>query len=279
MDTRNAFSGGLTVTSIGSDYDLKPGATFGPVIRNIYIIECCTGGFGTVVVNGTVFPVQKGDCYILLPGDTVIHTADKISPRRGYWCAVDGAQVGHYLKQSGIRSDAPFAPKGAFDTISRQLQTLFEMRTQHDPGADLRRSSCLYAIFGALLKEKTISADKSRIVQKAIAIMEARYDAPLTTSDIAAQVGLERSYFSTIFKAETGAAPHAYLNRLRLEKACMLMDQGYTVSLAARSVGLDPENFARIFRRHLGITPGQYQKTGMIERGEIIKTEKIPPAP
>lgn len=264
---RNGFQGGLAVASIGSDYDLKPGARYGPVIRNIYIIECCTGGLGSVVINGREFPIKAGDCYVLLPGDAIIQTADEVTPRRGYWCAVDGARVGHYLAMAGIRSDAPFAPPEAFDAIAGQLEFLFRMREENDPGADLRRSACLYTVFGELLRRRTAAVDRDSIVQKAVSVMEARYNQPLTVEQIAEDVGLERCYFSTVFKAETGTSPHRYLTGLRLEKACTLMDQeGCTVAEAAASVGLDPENFARLFRRYMGTTPGEYRKKGVVEK-------------
>ncbi len=266
MTAYPTFQGGLAVTMVGSDYDLKPGARFGPVIRNIYIIECCTGGLGTVVINGTVFPVCAGDCYILLPGDTIIHTADEIDPRRGYWCAVDGARVGHYLAMAGIRSDSPFAPAQVFSAITSQLEQLYLMRDEHDPGADLRRSACLYAVFGELLRDRSIAVDRNAIVQKAISVMEARYDQPLSVGEIAEAVALERCYFSTVFKSETGSSPHAYLTRLRLEKVCALMDQGCSAALAAALCGLDPQNIARIFKRHMGETPSEYQKTGRFSR-------------
>jgi len=52
----------------GWDRNLEPGVRYGPVIRDTYVIECCTGGFGSAIINGVEFPVQAGDCYILLPG-------------------------------------------------------------------------------------------------------------------------------------------------------------------------------------------------------------------
>ena len=181
------------------------------LIRNIYIIECCTEGLGTVEVNGRVFPVQAGDCYILLPGDTVVHTADPVTPRRGYWCAMDGLRAGRYLSMAGIRSDAPFAPPEAFELIAGQLEQLFRMREESDPGADLRRSACMYAIFGELLRRREAAVDRDSMIKKAVSIMEARYDQPLTVEELASDVGLERCYFSTLFKAGAGSSPHQYL--------------------------------------------------------------------
>ena len=129
----------------------------------------------------------------------------------------------------------------------------------------------MYTIFGELLRGRSLAADRDSIIRKAVGVMEARYDQPLTVEQIAAEVGLERCYFSTVFRTETGTTPHRYLTKLRLEKACMLMDQeNCTVAEAAASVGLDPENFSRLFRRHFGMTPGEYRR-----RGVVIKDIKV----
>ena len=40
--------------------DLAPGARFGPVIRDVYIFECCTEGKGSVIINEKEFSIRKG---------------------------------------------------------------------------------------------------------------------------------------------------------------------------------------------------------------------------
>ena len=87
------------------------GGTFGPVIRSAYILECCTGGQGAITINGQTFPVQKGCCYALLPGDAVTHFNTAELPRQGSYCAVEGDYIGKVLTQLGITSEAPFFPE------------------------------------------------------------------------------------------------------------------------------------------------------------------------
>ncbi len=245
----------------GRDKNLKPGVRFGPVIRDIYIVECCTGGFGSVIVNGVEYPLKKGDCYFLFPGDTVIHTAAEVNPREGVWCAMDGLSIGAVLRKAGITSASPFAPKEAFEEITEAVKSVVDMQVENDAGADLRRTSLVYLILGALMKHISANSDKNIWVKKAIGVMETNYHQSITVDDIASQTGLDRSYFSTLFKAQTGKTPHAYLNSLRVKKACTLMEKdGASVSEAAVSVGLDPRNFARLFKKETGKTPGQYLK-------------------
>ena len=81
---------------------VKAGKTCGPVVRSVYIIECCTAGKGSVTINGKLFPFQAGDAYVLLPGDAVKHAAAEDCHREGLWCALDGASVGKYLEAAGI---------------------------------------------------------------------------------------------------------------------------------------------------------------------------------
>ena len=106
------------------DVDLKPGIKYGPVIRDCFIIELCTSGVGSVIINGKEFPLKTGDCYFLFPGDTVIHTADIHNPRSGIWAAFDGIMIEDALKRGGISASSPFAPPECFETINNELETL-----------------------------------------------------------------------------------------------------------------------------------------------------------
>ena len=118
------------------DKDLEPGVRYGPVIRNVYIVELCTGGYGSVVINDTEFPISSGDCYFLLPGDTVTHTADTVKPREGYWAVFDGIDIGSILKRAGVTSTSPFVPKNCYAPIKEQLKLLYSMKNDSDKGAD-----------------------------------------------------------------------------------------------------------------------------------------------
>ena len=241
------------------DSNLEPGIIYGPVIRDAFVIELCTSGLGSVIINGTEFPVSQGDCYFLFPGDTVTHTADKKEPRCGYWTIFDGINVKSILKRVGITSEAPFAPEDCFEPILKQLKTLYDMRQDMDNGAAFRRAACIYSILGELLKtEKT--TDKNLWVQQAIGIMESKYSGALNVSSIAEMIGLERSYFSTLFKAQTGVSPYVYLTDMRINKARVLLkDKSLTVSEVADAVGIDSKNFSRIFKQKTGMSPTKFK--------------------
>ena len=251
----------MTLYACARDVDLTPGIRYGPVIRDTYIIECCTGGYGSVIINGTEYAIKGGDCIILLPGDVIIHTADNVEPRHGVWCSIKGILISSYLAALGITSTTPYAPKEAFDSIVREIENMLSMKNDNDAGADLRRQGCMNAMFGEMMRYANLPTDSSIYIQKAFHIMEMRYAENLKVSDIATELGLERCYFTTLFKRITGKTPHSYLNELRIKKSCTLLLNGYlSVSEASRAVGIDPVGFARIFKKYTGSLPGEYIK-------------------
>lgn len=238
----------------------KPNSRYGPVIRNVYLIECCTQGHGTVTINGKEFSIGPGDCYVLLPGDAVVHTSSQDDPREGIWCAVDGLALGRYLKAANITSENPYAPRSAFGEACHWMQQILKYSEHPDGGTSLRQTACVYGILGAILQEQSIPSKES-LIDKAIGLIETTYTEAINVRHLAQQVGLARAYFSTLFKEQTGLAPYQYLTTLRIHKACRLLEEetDRSVSEIAELVGLDPRNFARFFKKQTGQTPLEYR--------------------
>ncbi len=244
-----------------NETDLPPGIVYGPVVRNVYVFETCVKGGGSVIINGKKFPVKAGDCYILLPGDSIIHTADFEDPRQGIWCTVGGVAVGRYLKKAGITSSTPFAPPEVFNELYSCLEKMFKIWESQEGGRSLRLTGCVYEFLSILYKDKRIQASSDEWIDKALGIIESRFNELYTVSDIAEATGLERAYFSTLFKSKLGLSPHEYLSSFKLKKAkALLEDTSASVGSIAESVGIPQENFARVFKKEYGITPLEYRK-------------------
>ena len=242
------------------DNEIAPGVRYGPVIRDSYIIEYCTKGGGSIIINGQEFPLRPGDCMILLPGDVVTHTTGS-EPRSGIWCSVKGIKISSYLTDVGIDSEHPYVPRTAALKILEIMNRLFKMKSENDAGADLRRVACVHEIFGEILRFSKSDTDKSAYIRRAINIIETRYAEQITITRLARDIGLERSYFSTLFRKVTGVTAQKYITDLRIKKACALLSMDeYSVSEAAAAVGIAPEGFSRVFKAKMGITPGQYKK-------------------
>lgn len=89
---------------------------------------------------------------------------------------------------------------------------------------------------------------------------EAHLAEKITLDALAALCETDRFVFLKLFKQTTAMTPHAWLVRLRLERACRMLHRG-TKSIAevAQAVGFyDQSHFNRAFRRAFGCAPSRY---------------------
>ncbi|CAG9247827.1 AraC family transcriptional regulator [Paraburkholderia unamae] len=82
----------------------------------------------------------------------------------------------------------------------------------------------------------------------------------ITLDELATLCGLGRFHFLRRFKQTIGMTPHAWLLRLRLERACSLLARGKpTIAEVAQGVGFyDQSHFNRAFRQAFGVAPSAY---------------------
>jgi AraC-like DNA-binding protein len=100
---------------------------------------------------------------------------------------------------------------------------------------------------------------ESRAVARARDFIESQCDQDISLAMLATLVGLSPYYFARVFEKATGLPPHAYLEGVRIAKACELLGRGASIVSSAISVGYaDQSHLTRRFKRFLGITPGQY---------------------
>lgn len=88
------------------------------------------------------------------------------------------------------------------------------------------------------------------------------YYEKLTTRDLSERFFMSEYYFCRYFKKTMGQSPVEYINRYRIEKATVLLEDGEkNVAEIAAEVGFDDQNyFARVFKKVMGITPQEYRK-------------------
>ena len=104
------------------------------------------------------------------------------------------------------------------------------------------------------LAEMEPSSDR---VKEALRFAKENLQKDLSVEDLAEHVHWSPRHFSRIFQAQTGMAPAKAIEKLRIEAAQSLIDQGHTsVSRIASLTGFgDEERMRRAFMRTHGVTP------------------------
>lgn len=89
-----------------------------------------------------------------------------------------------------------------------------------------------------------------------------RHGADVSVSDMAAAAGMGRSAFTVAFQQARGATPGAFLRRLRLDEACVLLvSQPLPIAEIGGRVGYpSASSFGRAFRAAFGCTPKAYRE-------------------
>src|SRR6266704_2627511 len=98
---------------------------------------------------------------------------------------------------------------------------------------------------------------KSDRIELVLAHIRQNLRNPLTIEELAAVANLSPRQFSRAFLAETGQSPARAVERLRLEAARFMIEEGrHTVNVVARETGfVDRERMRRAFLRTFGMPP------------------------
>lgn len=86
-------------------------------------------------------------------------------------------------------------------------------------------------------------------------------DSNLSLAKASTVFNLSEGYLSSIFKKETGINFADYLEQLRVNAACVLLEDGMKVTLVSEHVGYNSiQSFRRAFKRVKGSSPSEYKR-------------------
>lgn len=115
------------------------------------------------------------------------------------------------------------------------------------------------------LRESLISTrshSSNSFVSKAKEYVHNNYaDEEVSLNMVAEVFGVSNSYFSTVFKKETGESFIGYLTDYRMEQAARLLIETNEKSyIIGKKVGYtDPNYFSYVFKRQFGVSPSKYR--------------------
>jgi two-component system response regulator YesN len=102
----------------------------------------------------------------------------------------------------------------------------------------------------------------SSAIQKALIFIQSNFTRELSQEEVAAHVGINKSYLSRVFPEYTGERFSDYLQRLRIERAKELLKftNDHIYEIASQVGYWNPRYFSKIFQEAVGVTPADYRR-------------------
>ena len=112
----------------------------------------------------------------------------------------------------------------------------------------------------SILKDK--QEENIRPIRQAKQYIQQNYMKSITLDDVSSVAGFNATYFSSLFKKETGSNFVEYLSEIRMNRAKdLLKETNMSIAAVCEAVGYnDLKHFTKSFKKAAGIKPGEYRK-------------------
>jgi len=237
---------------------------------NEHILIHCVAGKGVVIIDEEVIYIEANQYVVIPAGKSHLYHADATNPWTIYWMHFSGTQSNLIVDQL---IDKVFSSQNivSFDGVliecfnrfckllskgySREILDYISLNLSHF------FSGYLYP---SLFDEGDLQDDD--VVEKAINFLKSKLNSKIILADIADHVNLSVSHFSKLFKSRTGYTPIEYLNHLKVQRACYLLQfSDKRISVISYELGVDDQYyFSRLFKDHMGVSPSTY-RSNLIE--------------
>ena len=256
----------LFVTDVGHfpsaahHYVERPEGTSGTIF--IY----CTSGAGWCKMEGQQWDVKEGYALFIPAGTPHTYGADPTVPWSICWAHVDGARVSDFLEVLEVSGEAPLLYVPDTRLIVQAFEEVYSHVHQGYSNSSLfGLSTALARLLGLLETQQrpphTRGRRREEKILQSIQFMRDHLEEPCRLEELAEAAQLSTSHYSYLFKEQTNASPITFFIRLKMQRACELLDTtGQTVAFVAEQVGYqDPFHFSRMFKKVIGRSPSQYR--------------------
>ena len=237
-----------------------------------FIVIYCLDGQGWYTANDQTWPVCKGQVLYVMPDMGHVYRSDDHDPWSIQWAHFRGRRAAGYVELADVARDAPVCTIGSQPSISALFtETLDALQSGYSTHHLVKASAHVQQILSQIAMVTTYSPAPGAVgvnVEEIINYMLENLTDRCSLDDFAERACMSRSHFSRQFRDKTGYAPVDYYIRLKIQRACELLE---TTSLPVRAISLrlgyqDPYYFSRIFKKIVGTHPTEYRQLRELPR-------------
>jgi len=231
-----------------------------------WVLIFCLAGIGAVEWSGRRWQIKVGDLVLLPPGEAHLYEADLLAPWSIFWVHFTGVRADDFVKAVGWTREAPVLHVPAVETMMELFEDVYRNTLHGYSDADLLGLSTEFARFLGAVRLRARARDRRarRAEDRVLAVLRRLRESPerrWTVGEMARAAGFSITQFAKLFNQQTGSPPMTFLIRLRLQRACEILQQGdETIEEIAHRVGYeDAYYFSRLFRKHIGVAPSRFR--------------------
>ncbi len=220
-----------------------PSHAFGPNIREYYLIHFVLEGKGVFINPKQEYTLEKGDAFLIRPGEVCTYKADNDEPWTYIWIGFNGNMSNRFDNVSDVFK---------YDEI---ITEEFKIAYEENNLVEEQLASILFKLYRSLFKNKI----SSNPINQAIGYINVYYANNLKIEDLADMLHLNRKYLSRAFKKKTGYTIQQYMLKKRMNEGKKLLDMGYNVKETAILLGYsDSFAFSKAFKKACSVSPKDY---------------------
>ena len=211
--------------------------------------------------------LRSGDCCMLPPGSQGV-MLDVNQEARVLWIMVGGALAGAFLQRMGAlprRIMKQGALPSQLNLAKHIVQATVRVAAAED-ASSAQLQQLLWAMLAShsgqpVAMDAVLSHEIAKVVD---AMRKNQYRDSFSLNDMAALSRMPVETFRKRFVSEVGMPPQSYQLFCKMERAKVLLKEGYTVRQAGIEVGMnDPYHFSKTFKNIVGMSPSAYSKTAL----------------
>lgn len=232
--------------------DCAPSHKYGPAVRDYWLIHYVLDGEGCFRTDGKEYHLKPSQMFVIRPGEMTYYEADRDMPWTYIWVGFDSSVA----MPQALCGDVLTFPQG------RPLfEAMFKVREQSE-GKEACLCGKIWELLGLLSSGQRKIGQREMYIRQAKNFIETEYMMDISVRELASRLGLDRSYFSNLFKESEGKSPQQYIKEVRMRQAAtQLVELGYSVAQTAASVGYaDMFAFSRVFKQYYGVSPREYRE-------------------
>lgn len=228
-----------------------------------YDIWYVASGSGTITINGQMYPITSGSCFLLGPGDQV--AAEQQPEDRLTVLFIHFHTLPH---ESDLLAGWPrhiqVQDTNWFEIVLNRLLLLDDAPQSDNENKEFE--AMLRAALCILARDATSSKHSQQIplgIRHVIRIIRENASSPPSHSELAQIAGLSQRYLNILFKRYTSLSVKTFIAKARIERASQLLEESaLSIGQVAQALGYsDIYSFSKQFKKFTGVSPSQYRTT------------------